>query len=447
MKATSISISALTWLAAIAIPLQAGAQTLPRYFVTDLGPAGNPFSQAAWLNRSGVVSGVDTASDGTSHAILWFQDMLLDISKPGLGGPNSSAGAINEFAQVIGSAETATKDPNHENFCGFGTGSQCSTFLWQYGVMTALPTLRGVDGHFGTNSGWGQINNLGVVAGFAENSNRDPECPGKVAVNGIGPQVLDFEPVLWGPEPGQIQQLPTLPGDSVGLATGINDLGQVVGISGRCGNTVLPGFFAGPHAVFWDTDGSVHDLGNLGGSVNPSLLGVGNAAAAINNQGQVTGLSALQGNYSMHPFLWTKEKGMLDLGVLTGDFVGAGLSINNKGEIVGASISYPGPSSGNPRAFLWSEGGMNDLNALVQPDAPLYLLTACSINDRGEIIGFGVTSGGDIHGFLAIPNHTAGGQTGAAASAAAIAPKLSDDARRLLLQHLRFGGFGAAPNQ
>ena len=433
-------------LLALALPFQLGGQTLPRYFVTDLGPAGNPSSQAGWLNNSGVITGSDTASDGTSHAVLWYGFTLLDIGKPALGGPNSSAGSINEFGQVIGSAETSSKDPNNENFCGFGTSFQCLTFLWQYGTMTALPTLKGSDGHLGTNAGWGQINNQGAIAGYAENSNKDPECPGKKAVNGTGPLVLDFEPVIWGPASGQIQQLPVLPGDSVGLALGINDQGEAVGISGRCANTILPGFTAGPHAVLWESDGSVHDLGNLGGTVNPTMLGVGNGAIAINNQGEVTGLSALPGNQSFHPFLWTRGTGMRDLGVLTGDLVGAGLGMNNRGEIVGASISAPGPASGNPRAFLWRNGVMSDLNAIVQQNAPLYLLTAFWINDAGDIVGVGATTGGEVHGFLAMPNRgTAGLEDAAVLPAATTAGPLRDNARRFLLQHMRFGGMGAGP--
>jgi hypothetical protein len=34
---------------------------------------------------------------------------------------------------------------------------------------------------------------------------------------------------------------------------------------------------------------------------------------------------------------------MRDLGVLPGDFDGAGLAINNRGEVVGPSFSAPGP--------------------------------------------------------------------------------------------------------
>ena len=182
-------------------------------------------------------------------------------------------------------------------------------------------------------------------------------------------------------------------------------MGQVVGISGRCGNTIILGFAAGPLCrASWESDGSVHDLGNLGGTSNPTMLGVGNSAYAINNRGEVAGVSALPGSTTFHPFLWTKSQGIQDLGVLPGDLVGAGVAINNRGEVVGASVSAPGPASGNLRAFLWRHGKMSDLNTLVQTNAPLYLLNAFGINDVGEIVGFGATEAGDIHAYLAVPD-------------------------------------------
>lgn len=152
--------------------------------------------------------------------------------------------------------------------------------------------------------------------------------------------------------------------------------------------------------MLWNSDGSVHDLGNLGGTVNTAILAVGNSALAINNQGQVVGTSALPGNQVNQPFLWTSQTGIQPLGVLPGDVVGAGLGINNLGEVVGASIGPGGAASGNPRAFYWQSGVMSDLNALVPANSPLYLLTAGGINDVGQIVGFGMTSSGDIHGFL-----------------------------------------------
>jgi probable HAF family extracellular repeat protein len=421
MKSLSVnSICIVSALAFSTIPIHAVAQEarqershdFERYTVTDLGPAGNPFSEATYVNNPGLVTGVDTASDGSQHALLWYEGMFDDISQPGLGGPNSQAGGANTFAQVIGQAETANPDPNNENFCGYNTGLQCRAFLWQNGMMTALPTLGG------TNSSFGQINNWGEVAGYAEEDKVDPDCPGTVAVNGLGPQVLYFEPVIWGPRPNQIRKLHPLKGDSVGVAFSINDASQVVGMTGTCANTVLPGPSASAHAVLWEKDGTVRDLGNLGGTVNPQVLGYGNAAFLINNHGLVAGVAALpeiqssecSGDSSnpscfpFHPFLWIRGTGMRDLGVLPGDLDAAGLGLNNKGEVVGPSVSAPGPSAGNFRAFLWREGAMRDLNSLIPPASPLYLLIAYAINDSGQIAGLGLeTSTGDLHAFLATP--------------------------------------------
>jgi len=418
----------------LAFALSLAAQTQPtspqRYTVTDLGPAASPFAQAAGLNDYGLVAGSETAPDGTSHAVIWYWGTLTNISNPGLKGPNSAAGGLNNFGQIIGAAETSTKDPNNENFCGYGTGLQCLAFVWNFGVMTPLPTLGG------TNAAWGAINNAGQISGYAENTYRDPTCPKTAAVNGAGPQVLDFEPVVWGPAPGHIQQLPLLALDTVGMAFGINDMGQVVGGTGTCANTVQGGLASTPHAVLWDPDGTVHLLPGLGGlAPDTSILAVGTQAFSINNAGIITGQATLANNTTFHPVLWQDEI-VSDLGVLPGDLVGAGLSINNRGEVVGASVSAPGPSTGNPRAFFWRDGVMSDLNDLVQADAPLYLLTAFGINDAGDIVGFGATGKGDVHGFLATPcREDAGCSNASTVAKAARSVVLSEDARKTLLSH------------
>ena len=58
------------------------------------------------MDDFGLITGVASAPDGSAHAVLWLNGTFTDIGKPGLGGPNSSGGAVNAFGQVIGSAET-----------------------------------------------------------------------------------------------------------------------------------------------------------------------------------------------------------------------------------------------------------------------------------------------------------------------------------------------------
>jgi probable HAF family extracellular repeat protein len=393
MKLILTSIAAGSLFAALAF-----AQT-PSYTLSDLGPANNRFSQAGFVTNNGVVTGSFTASDGTQHAVVWQGGRTFDISTPSLGGPNSGAGPINQFGQIVIGGETSSKDPNNENFCGYGDGLICLAYIWQFGTITPLPTLGG------NNASWGQINNRGEVAGFAENSTRDPKCPPTPAANGTGPQVLDYEAVIWGPGQGAIRELKPLPGDTVGAALWLNDKGEAVGTSGSCANVVLPPIAYGPHAVLWEADGTPTDLGNLGGTENPAILGRGSIGLGINNRTQVVGTSTLAGNNANHAFLWTKQTGMQDLGVLPGDVSSAATNINDRAQVVGQSYGDGGPMMGNPRAFLWENGVMTDLNTLVPANSPLYLLIGFSINSRGEIAGFGATSSGEIHAFLASPSY------------------------------------------
>jgi probable HAF family extracellular repeat protein len=424
MKSQSL-LSLSAWLLAVlAVPLTATAQdaqqhTLPaaQYTVTDLGTlSGGNFSQPFPINRYGLVSGSSSLPDANQHATLWLEKLKVDIGAAGLGGPNSIAFGDNEGFQSAGEAETSTPDPNGEDFCGFGTHLTCLPFLWQDGAMIQLPTLGG-------NNGVAMaISNRGEVAGFAENSTPDPGCP--------APQVLHFKPVVW--EKGAIHKLPTVGGDPDGVAQQVNDNGEVVGGSGTCA-TFNPNFLYNlvpVHALLWEK-GKVTDLGSLGGKTGQAG---GNIAYDINNLGQVVGNSDLPGDTTFHAFLWTRKTGMQDLGTLSGDVASVSISINDAGSVVGASLD----AKFNPRAFLWEKGVMTDLNTLIAGHSPLYLLTGCSVNSRGEITGLGMTNTGEIHTSLATP--TRGIATSENTSQNVISPRmLSDDARNLLQQQLRFG--------
>jgi probable HAF family extracellular repeat protein len=374
---TSIAASSLCAGLAIAEP--------PSYIVTDLGPVG--IGQPYFLTNNSIASGGASNPDGTDHAVLWRKGLKIDLGTPGLGGLNSVAFGANERGQAVGEAETSSPDPNGEDFCGFNSlgispfHNTCLPFLWENGVMTALPTLGGNNGVVN------QINNRGQAAGGAENTTRDLSCP--------APYVFQVRPATW--EKGMIQELPTVVGDLNGLALAINDNGQVVGASGDCGPFNEISFFnlLPRHALLWQ-NGVATDLGNLGGTGH----GSGNIALHLNNLTHVVGCSDLKGDANSHAFLWTSETGMQDLGTLPGDVDSCAISINDAGEIVGVSND----ASFNFRAFVRQNGVMTDLNTLIPADSPLFLLVATSNNARGQIAGLAIEkSTGEAHAFLATP--------------------------------------------
>ncbi|HEY6307334.1 MAG TPA: hypothetical protein VI488_12845 [Candidatus Angelobacter sp.] len=384
--------------AAISFAVRLGAQDQQethapsRYRVIDRdNPLGGTTSSGITINNLGWAMGTaDLPGNATQHAMLWVDGLHLDLGT--LGGPNSAVifPSRNDRGEIVGIAETPELQPLGETWSCAGaffpttSGHICLGFVWQQGAMTALPTLGGNNGVAAA------VNNRGQVVGWAENTVHDPTC--------VAPQVLQFEAVIWGPEKGQIQQLPPLSGDPDTAATAINDLGQVVGISGTC--DVAVGAFSATHAVLWQ-DGRPIDLGSLGGHG-------WNTPTSINNLGQIVGFANLPGDLSdgqlalnFHAFLWTKEGGMQDLGTLPGDAISEALGINNQGQVVGVSFAA---GFNSPRGFIWQDGVMTDLNALISPASNLSLIVASDINDRGEITGAALNSSTNASpAFLAIP--------------------------------------------
>ena len=391
-----------------------------RYKIIDLGPVGGPPGAPSDITENGLIAGAAPTRESAMHAVLWFNRVKIDIGKPGLGGPRSAGFGINRTGQVVGAAEVS--EANYEDFCGFNayglphSDSACLPFIWQDGVMNPLPTLGGANGAAY------RINDHGVAVGLAETKEQESACP-----------VSQFKPVIW--KDGTAYPLPTFQGDPVGVAAWINDKGQVVGSSGTCApfnpNSGL--YMVENHALLWD-NGKVIDLGNLGGTGGIA----GNHSCAINNRGQVVGHSELPNDTTFHGFLWTKETGMRDLGTLSADPASLALDINDGGTVVGASLD----ASFNPRPYVWKKGVMTDLNTLIRGRSALYLLLAEAINDRGEIVGLGATSKGELHGFLAIPRGRdcdVNAEDTAAESDVAVElprPVLSESARRVLQQEL-----------
>ena len=102
---------------------------------------------------------------------------------------------------------------------------------------------------------------------------------------------------------------------------------------------------------------------------------------------------------------------MRDIGTLAG---GSGMAccVNGKGQVVGwcttetseeyARLGFPYEDQPK-RAFLFSDGKMDDLNAMIDPASGWRLHRAAGINDAGQIVGSGEDQAWQPHAFLLTP--------------------------------------------
>ena len=339
----------------------------PSYRLDHLSTlAGN--SQGGGINNPGWVAGYSGRSDGTRHAALWRSGVVTDLGTLGTASglhSNVQWPGISDNGIVVGISQTDALDTLGESwscsaFIAY-TGHVCLGFVWQAGLMAALPTLGGENG-FAAG-----VNNRGQVVGWAETAVRDPTCQ--------TPQLLQFRAVLWEPKRGTQRELRPYPGDSTSAATAINQLGQAVGISGAC--DVAVGRRSATHAVMWDGS-AIIDLGNLGGDFWHTPM-------AINNAGVVVGFSNPPGGDfdgdSLRAFLWTRDRGMQDLGRFAGDQFSEALGVNDSGQVVGVSCGDV------CHAVLWQNNRMYRLQDLISGGTADLLWSARAINATGQITG------------------------------------------------------------
>ncbi len=327
---------------------------------------GGTVSVGTSINNLGWVAGFSNTDEGTRHAALWRGDEITDLRT--LGGPNSNVQwpGQNNGTLIVGIAEMAAMDPLEEDwscsaFFPSVTHHVCRGFVYEDGVMSALPTLGGTHG-FATG-----VNSRGQVVGWAETPIHDDTCN--------EPQVLQFRAVMWEPAKGTMQELPPLPGDSTSAATAINEKGQAVGISGEC--DIAVGQLSAQHSVIWE-QGQPVEIGDLGGEAWHTPM-------AINQLGDVVGFSNpadVPGiDFAPHAFLWTKKGGIEDLKLLDGHDFSQAFGINARGQVVGRSCGPQGC-----RAILWEDGKMINLND-IKGSFPDLLTAARDINDAGVITG------------------------------------------------------------
>jgi probable HAF family extracellular repeat protein len=157
-------------------------------------------------------------------------------------------------------------------------------------------------------------------------------------------------------------------------AYGINNTGEVTGASYTAGNSAY-------HAFFRDTEGTITDLGTLGG-FNYSV------GSGINSAGQVVGWSYPPGDQNFHAVFWDSDGTIRDLG---GGFESNAYGINNAGQVVGSAIGGAGVV-----AVRWnSDGSTTYLGGLGGTDSYAY-----AINNAGQIAGWSYTANGLDHAVL-----------------------------------------------
>lgn len=239
-------------------------------------------------------------------------------------------------------------------------------FVYLPAPAHGLPTGISYTTLSGLYSGFGHINNNGVLAGG------------------------DYEsPVVWLPQPavGLPAGITYLPTSNWAFAHDLNNSGQVVGADAHTGLYVWSpvaanGFAAGITIL---------------DSPRPGFI------SAINNRGDVI-INTGGYPYSGMLYLPRNEYG---LGAGRYSIAGAPNDINDFGQIVGDTYQQISPGKNRFYPFIWTaSSGLVDLNTLIPPNSGWVLETAAQINNRSDIIGTGTFNGQPASFFLTIPEPT-----------------------------------------
>jgi probable HAF family extracellular repeat protein len=456
-KNLAIYVTALTLLAALAIPIQLAAQDKHgqhhmhhHYQLVQIPTFGGPgtnfvdnLNNIAVLNAKGSVSGgsADTlipdpfssnywwnAAGNVTKAYLWRNGSLTQLGSL-LDNVNSGSAWISSNDTVAGLSENGQIDPSVPDL------PELSAVMWRDGKITNLGTLPGG----GYQSAAVSVNNRGEAVGVATNLVPDANS------------LLQYNPNIWGiPYPYQLrafiwdhkngmQDLGTLGTGTDAEAIAINERGQVIGDSYT---SSAPGFCDGVTigAFIWERKHGMVDLGNLGGTctspadlndrgqvvgssvvtgdaypraflwehgslrdLGGSLGGHSTGGNAINERGEAVGFANLPGDATGHATLWKHVGEMIDLGTVGSDPCSTAIGVNDGEQVVGDSSPSDCANFNTSRGFLWENGSITDLNTLIPPTSPLYVIYAYTINNRGEIAVNGIDGNGIEQAAVLIP--------------------------------------------
>jgi probable HAF family extracellular repeat protein len=231
--------------------------------------------------------------------------------------------------------------------------------------------VTGPDGTGITDLGTGGaygINDAGQVVGVSETFNQAHNA------------VISSHAFVTGPNGVGLTDLGTF-GGRASIATGINNSSQVVGDLFTDAEE-QHAFITGPNGV------GMTDLGTLGGRLS--------YVTGVNDAGQVVGVSQAAGG-EFHAFIADGNGGgMTDLGTFGGSSSSVG-GINSAGQVVGSFTTL----SGETHAFITGPDGvgMTDLGAFGGISVSVF-----GVNDAGQVVGTFVTSSHEEHAFVTGPD-------------------------------------------
>jgi len=326
------------------------------YSITDLGTLGGSDSSANAINASGQVVGTADNASGVSEAFIDTDGVMTNLGiLP--GGTGSNALAINASGEVVGEAVTSSGATNAVEFTG--------------GNVVDL----GTDGLSGSAAEG--INDAGTIVGGLI-----------ITTNQLSPFIYSNGTFTILPTPAVINE------NSLGLAAGINDAGQIVGNYGNSFEQDGTPTIDEPYPYSWNASQQ--------GGIAPLVPGYDEGLIlAINSTGQGAGFGEKPSGDSniYEAAIWGSS--VTPLGTLSGAQSSVAYALNDNVDVVGSS-SF---SDGTQHAFLYQGNGsqtMLDLNDLIPTDSGWVLNKATGINDKGQICGVGEIDGVS-HAFLLTP--------------------------------------------
>ena len=216
--------------------------------------------------------------------------------------------------------------------------------------------------------------------------------------------------ILW--EKGKTSTLAALPGASDVQALGVNSEGTVVGNSFFSENEVratiwdktgkrvpLPGFTAKDNSLAV----AVNDKGLVAGMTQACpvvwqhgrllpLQGGKGAALALSQNGVIGG--TVEGK----PVIWKNAASEPTLLSIPPGFQGQVVAVNDRGQALG--VVY------NDKHFwpyYWKDGKPQAIDWLIPPGSNFVEIIPRSLNNKGQLVGVGITRSGELRGFVYTP--------------------------------------------